>query len=184
MKVLRLVAGYALYDHKTKIQRNNLCKLNYIIVDYRHQWTHCLLTMNDKGVAVLVHEYIPTGGRNVGQPRKRWEEANTHVNEKSPKMAYTLLLMKTPHWFCTFPLTRYHYGDDSTNQKLRCVCWLHTLHPIPTGRLFVHLFNSFRMGTGMPWGNWQLRPQLHAKWWTCIHKPACAIPWTLWFSNL
>jgi hypothetical protein len=54
--------------------------------------------------------------------KERREEANTRVNEKSPKIAYTLLLMMTPHWFRTFPFTWYHYGDDSTNQKLRCVC--------------------------------------------------------------
>lgn len=123
-----------------------------LTLDERCKWTQHVLQMNDTCFPKLVYKFILAGRRNVGQSRKRWEKADTHVNEKSPKMAYTLLLMMTPHWFCTFPLTRYHYGDDSTNQKLRCVCRLHTLHPIPTGRLFVYLFNSFRMATGMPWG--------------------------------
>jgi hypothetical protein len=89
-------------------------------------------------------------------------------------MAYTLLLI-TPHWFCTFPLTWYHYGDDSTNEKLRCVCWLQTLHPIPTGRQFVYLFNPIRMNNGHLTAK-ATKHQLHAQWWTCIHKTACATP--------
>jgi hypothetical protein len=50
----------------------------------------------------LVYEFILTGRRKISQPRKRWEETNTNVNGKSPKMAYTLLLMMIPHWFCNF----------------------------------------------------------------------------------
>lgn len=89
----------------------------------RCKWTKHVLLMNDTCFPKLVYKFILNGRRCVGQPKKRWEETNTHVNEKSQKMAYTLLLM-TPHWFCTFPLTWYHYKDDSTNKKLRCVCWL------------------------------------------------------------
>jgi hypothetical protein len=52
--------------------------------------------MNDTCFPKLVYKFILAGRRNVGQPRKRWEEPNTHINEKSLKMAYTLLLMMTP----------------------------------------------------------------------------------------
>jgi hypothetical protein len=52
--------------------------------------------MNNILFPKLVYEFILTGRRNVGQPRKIWEETNTHVNKKGPKMAYTLLLI-TPH---------------------------------------------------------------------------------------
>jgi hypothetical protein len=30
--------------------------------------------MNDKGDAMLLYKYIPTGRRNIGQPRKRWRD--------------------------------------------------------------------------------------------------------------
>ena len=58
----------------------------------KDQLTHCLLTINDKGVAVLVYEYIPTGGRNVGQPRKRWPDKDPWRWNK-PEKAYTLVLL-------------------------------------------------------------------------------------------
>ena len=104
---------------------------------------------------------------------------------KKPKNGLNLLLMMISHWFCTLRLTWYRYGVDSTNE-LRCVCWLHTLHPVPTGRLLVYLFNPFRLGTGMNWGTWQLRPQniscmpSDGHVYVNLHVPY----WTLWFSNL
>jgi len=41
-----------------------------------------VLQVNDTCFLKLVYKFILAGRRNVGQPRKRWEEANTHINEK------------------------------------------------------------------------------------------------------
>jgi len=41
--------------------------------------------MNEPCFPNLVYKFILAGRRNAGQPRKRWEEANTHINKKKPK---------------------------------------------------------------------------------------------------
>jgi hypothetical protein len=62
----------------------------FLTLDERCKWTQHVLKMKDTCFPKLVYKFILAGRRNVGQPRKRWEEANTHVNKKRPKMAYTV----------------------------------------------------------------------------------------------
>ena len=46
--------------------------LNKITVNYKSQSTQCLLSLRNKRISKLLHEYTPTGRRNIGRIRKRW----------------------------------------------------------------------------------------------------------------
>jgi len=147
-----------------------------LTLDDRWKWTQHVLQMNDTCFPKLVYKFILAGRRNVGQPRKRWEEANTHINEKSPKMAYTCSWW----WPLTGPAPPLSQGTimEITSQTRSSDVYADCTHCIQfllENYLCICLTHSF-VGTRMPWGTWQLRSQSHAQRWTCIHKPACAIP--------
>ena len=61
-------------------------------MDYRRKQTQDLLRRTDSRISKSVHEYTPTGRRNVARPRTRWWQHH-HGRQKKPGMGYTLLLM-------------------------------------------------------------------------------------------
>jgi hypothetical protein len=77
MKLLRPLAGYALYDHKTNdtIRRElqTECILDKID-EYRRNWFLHLQRMPQNRIPLKSHHFSPQGKRTIGRPKKRWRE--------------------------------------------------------------------------------------------------------------
>jgi hypothetical protein len=77
MKLLRLVAGYTLYDHKTNdCLRRELqaeCILDKID-EYRGNWLLHLQRMPQNRIPLKSYHYRLQGRRTIGRPKKRWRE--------------------------------------------------------------------------------------------------------------
>ena len=77
MKLLRHLAGYILYDHKTN---DSICRELQItcIVDkideYRLNWLLHLQRMPRNQIPLKSYHYIPQGRRTIGRLKKRWQE--------------------------------------------------------------------------------------------------------------
>jgi hypothetical protein len=77
MKLLRPLAAYTLRGHKYNDDiRSELGvqSITEIFDFYRTNWHDHLLRMEPYRVPLQVYRYRPTGRRNVGRPKKRWEE--------------------------------------------------------------------------------------------------------------
>jgi hypothetical protein len=77
MKLLRPLAGYALYDHKTndsirrELQTDNILdKLD----EYRRNWLLHLQRMPQNRIPLKSFHYSPQGKKTTGRPKKRWRE--------------------------------------------------------------------------------------------------------------
>jgi hypothetical protein len=77
MKLLRPLAGYALYDHKTNdtIRRDlqTDCILDKID-EYRRNWLLHLQRMPQNRIPLKSYLYSPQGKRTIGRLEKRWRE--------------------------------------------------------------------------------------------------------------
>jgi hypothetical protein len=77
MKLLRPLAGYTLYDHKTNdsIRRElqNTCILDKID-EYSLNWFLHLQRMPQNRIPLKSYRYRPQGRRTIGRPKKRWRE--------------------------------------------------------------------------------------------------------------
>jgi hypothetical protein len=77
MKLLRLLAGHTLNDHKTNdsIRRElqTECILDKID-DYRRNWLLHLQRMPQHQIPLKSYHYSPKGKRTDGRPKKRWPE--------------------------------------------------------------------------------------------------------------
>jgi hypothetical protein len=77
MKLLRPLAGYALYDHKTndcirrKLQTDNIVDK---IDEYRSNWLLHLQRMLQNRIPLKSFHYSPQGKRTIGRQKKRWRE--------------------------------------------------------------------------------------------------------------
>ena len=77
MKLLRPLAGYNLYDHKTNYY---ICRELWItgILDktdeYRRNWLSHLQRMPQNRIPLKSYHHRPQGGRTIGRPKKRWRE--------------------------------------------------------------------------------------------------------------
>jgi hypothetical protein len=77
MKLLRPLANYTLYDHKTN---ESVCRemQTECILDktdeYRRNWLLRLQRMPQKRFALKLYNYSPQGKRSIGRPKKRWRE--------------------------------------------------------------------------------------------------------------
>jgi len=78
MKLLRPLAGYTLYDHKTKDSvRRELqteCILDVIDEYNRRNWLLHLQRMPPNRIPLKSYHYRPQGRRTIGRPKKRWRE--------------------------------------------------------------------------------------------------------------
>jgi len=77
MKLLRPLAGYTLYDHKTNdsIRRElqTECILDKID-EYRRNWLLQWQKMSQNRIPLKSYHYRPQGKRTIGRPKKRWRE--------------------------------------------------------------------------------------------------------------
>jgi hypothetical protein len=77
MELLRPLTGYTLRNHKynddirSELGVQSITEISDI---YGTNWHDHLLRMKPYRVPLQVYRYWPTGRRNVGRPRKRWEE--------------------------------------------------------------------------------------------------------------
>ena len=77
MKLQRLLAGYALYDHKTNDYIRRELQITGILdkIDkYRQNWFQHLQKMSQNRIPLKSYYYRPQGRRSIGRPKKRWRE--------------------------------------------------------------------------------------------------------------
>jgi len=76
MKLLRPLAGYTLYDHKTNVSVGRELQTECIldkIYEYRWNWLLHLQRMPLNRIPLKSYHYRPHG-RRIGRPKKRWQE--------------------------------------------------------------------------------------------------------------
>ena len=77
MKLLRPLAGYTLYDHKTNDYIRRELRITGIldqIDEYRRNWLSQLQRMLQNQIPSKSYHYRPEGSRKMGRPQKRWRE--------------------------------------------------------------------------------------------------------------
>ena len=77
MKLLRPLAGYSLYDHKTNDYVRRELQITGIldkIGEYRRIWLSHLQTMSQNWFPLKSYHYRPQGRRTIGRPKERWRE--------------------------------------------------------------------------------------------------------------
>ena len=76
MKLLRPLAGYTLYDHKTNYIRHELQITGILdkIDEYRRNCLQHLQRMPQNRIPLKSYYYRPQGRRTIGRPKKRWRE--------------------------------------------------------------------------------------------------------------
>jgi hypothetical protein len=77
MKLLRPLAGYTLYDHKTNDYIGRELRITDIldrIDEYRRNWFSHLQRMPQNRIPLKSYRYRPQGKRKIGRPKKRWHE--------------------------------------------------------------------------------------------------------------
>jgi hypothetical protein len=79
MKLLRPLAGYILYDHKTNDYIRSELQITDIIDkidEYRRNWLSHLQRMPQNRNLLKSYRYRPQGRRTIGRPKKRWRTAD------------------------------------------------------------------------------------------------------------
>ena len=77
MKLLRPLAGYTLYDHKTNDYIRRELQITGIldkIDEYRRNWFQHFQRMPQNRIPLKSYYYRPQGRRTIGRPKKRWRE--------------------------------------------------------------------------------------------------------------
>jgi hypothetical protein len=77
MKLLRPLAGYALYNNKTNDSIHRELQTDCIldkIDEYRRNWLLHLQRMQQNRIHLKSYHYSPQGKRTIGKPKKRWRE--------------------------------------------------------------------------------------------------------------
>jgi hypothetical protein len=77
MKLLRSLAGYTRYDHKTNDSVRRELQAECILdkIDkYRRNWLLHLQRMPLNRIPLNSYHYRPQGRRTIGRPKKRWRE--------------------------------------------------------------------------------------------------------------
>jgi hypothetical protein len=77
MKLLRPLAGYTLYDHKTYDYIRRELRITGIldkIDEYRRNWLSHLERMSQNRITFKTYRYRSQGRRTIGRPKKRWRE--------------------------------------------------------------------------------------------------------------
>jgi hypothetical protein len=74
IKLLRPLAGYALYDHKTNDSIHHELQIDCIlnkIDEYRRNWLLHLQRMPQNQIPLKSYHYSPQGKKTIGRPKKR-----------------------------------------------------------------------------------------------------------------
>jgi hypothetical protein len=77
MKLLRPLASYASYDHKTNDSIRRELQTDSIldkIDEYRRNWLLHLQIIPQNRIPLKSFHYNPQGKRTIGRPKKRWRE--------------------------------------------------------------------------------------------------------------
>ena len=77
LKLLRPLAGYTLYDHKTNDYIRRELRITGIlgkIDEYRRNWLSHLQRMPQNRIPLKSYHHRPQGRRTIGRPKKRWRE--------------------------------------------------------------------------------------------------------------
>jgi len=77
MKLLRPLAGYTLYDHKTNNYIRHELRITGIldkIDEYRRNWLLHLQRTPQNRIPLKSYHYRPQGRRTIGRTKKRWRE--------------------------------------------------------------------------------------------------------------
>jgi hypothetical protein len=77
MKLLRVLAGYTLYDHKTSDSTRRELQIKCIldnIDEYRLNWLLHLQSMPQNRIPLKAYHYRPQGKRTAGRSKKRLRE--------------------------------------------------------------------------------------------------------------
>jgi len=77
MRLLRPLAGYTLYDHKTNNAIRKELRITNIldkIDEYRKKWLLHIHRMPQNRIPLKSYNYRPQGRRSIGRPKKRWRE--------------------------------------------------------------------------------------------------------------
>jgi len=77
MKLLRPLAGYTLYGHKTNDYIRRELRITGILEkndEYRRNWLLHLQRMLQNQIPLKSYHYRPQGRRTIGRPKKRWRE--------------------------------------------------------------------------------------------------------------
>jgi hypothetical protein len=96
MKLLRPLAGYTLYDHKTKdyIRRElHITGILDKIGEYRRNWFQHLQRMPQNRIPLKAYYYRPQGRRTIGRPKKRWRESSCNFGDGMDKRVQSLMFM-------------------------------------------------------------------------------------------
>jgi len=77
MKLVRPLAGYTLYDHKTNDYIRRELQITGIldkIDEYRRNWLSHLQRMPQNRIPLKSYHHRPQGRRTIGRPKKRWRK--------------------------------------------------------------------------------------------------------------
>jgi len=77
MKLLRHLAGYTLYDHKTNDYIHPELRITGIldkIDEYRRNWLSHFQRMPQNRISLKSYHYRPQRKRTFGRPKKRWRQ--------------------------------------------------------------------------------------------------------------
>jgi len=77
MKLLRPLAGYTLYDHKTNDYIRRELRITGILDkldEYKRNWFSHVQRMPQNRISLKSYHYRPQGRRTIGRPKKCWRE--------------------------------------------------------------------------------------------------------------
>ena len=77
MKLLRPLAGYTIYDHKTNDYIRRELRIKGILDkrdEYRRNWLSHLQRMPQNRIPLKSYHTIPQERSAIGRPKKRWRE--------------------------------------------------------------------------------------------------------------
>ena len=77
MKLLRPLAGYTLYDHKTNNSIRKELRITSILDktdEYRKKWLLHIQRMPQNRIPLKSYNYRPQGRRSIGRPKKQREQ--------------------------------------------------------------------------------------------------------------
>ena len=95
MKLLRPLAGYTLYDHKTNNSIRKELRITSIldkIDEYRKKWLLHIQRMPQNRIPLKSYNYRPQG-RSIGRPKKRWREHNYNPGDGTDQRVQSLVFM-------------------------------------------------------------------------------------------
>jgi len=93
MKLLRPLAGYTLYDHKTNEHIRREIQITGIIDkidEYRRNWLQHLQRMPQNRIPL---KYRPQGTGTIGRPKKLWRESSCNSGDGSDQRVQSFMFM-------------------------------------------------------------------------------------------